>query len=165
MALGDTVILDNAAVWVGSGATADTNISGYVAQAMLSFQHIETPTPHTFGQAGQVTSISSHYTVTVTLDLITDGYDSGELDKIFQDFMPGPLGAGRRGGFHRYRPHRSVRRFVAGWDGGGPCLHRGDCGVSVGPARRRAKSVKSFVRPAPSPGRATGRRRPPKWRL
>ena len=94
MALGDTVILDNAAVWVGSGATADTNISGYVAQAMLSFQHLEVPTPHTFGQSGQVTSISAHYTVTVTLDLITDGYDSGELDKIFQDFMPGPLGAG-----------------------------------------------------------------------
>ena len=92
MAEGGTLVLDNAEVWVGTSNTTTTKISGYVASAMLHFEHPEIPTAHTFGQAGQVTSVSEHYTVTVTLDLITDGYDDGELDRIMTAFMRPPLG-------------------------------------------------------------------------
>ena len=92
MAEGGTIVLDNAEVWVGDSNTTTTKISGYVASAMLHFEHPEIPTAHTFGQAGQVTSVSEHYTVTVTLDLITDGYDASELDRIITSFMRPPLG-------------------------------------------------------------------------
>ena len=92
MAEGGTIVLDNAEVWVGDSNTTTTKISGYVASAMLHFEHPEIPTAHTFGQAGQVTSVSEHYTVTVTLDLITDGYDASELDRIMTSFMRPPLG-------------------------------------------------------------------------
>ena len=92
MAEGGTLVLDNAEVWVGTSNTTTTKISGYVASAMLHFEHPEIPTAHTFGQLGQVTSVSEHYTVNVTLDLITDGYDAAELDRIMTSFMRPPLG-------------------------------------------------------------------------
>ena len=96
MAAGDTWILDNAEVMVGATA-ADQDISGYVASAMVHLEHPEVPTPHTFGQAGQRTTVSGHYTVTVTLDLITDNFDAGSLDRIFRAFMKPPFGASTSG--------------------------------------------------------------------
>ena len=89
-------ILDDAFVQVGA-TSADEDISGFCAQAMVSIQNTEVPTPHTFGQDGQVTTVSSHYTVTVTLDLVTDNYSAGQLDKIFRAFMRPPMGASTTG--------------------------------------------------------------------
>ena len=94
-----TWILDDANVLVGA-TTADEDISGFCAQAMVSIQHIEVPTPHTFGQSGQVTTVSDHYTVTVTLDLVTDNYSAGQLDRIFRAFMKPPLGSSTTGEAH-----------------------------------------------------------------
>ena len=41
-------ILDDAFVQVGA-TSADEDISGFCAQAMVSIQNTEVPTPHTFG--------------------------------------------------------------------------------------------------------------------
>ena len=89
-------ILDDAHVMVGA-TSADEDISGFCAQAMVSITNTEVPTPHTFGQDGQVTTVSSHYTVQVTLDLITDNYSAGQLDRIFRAFMRAPMGSSTNG--------------------------------------------------------------------
>lgn len=97
MAQGDTIFLSDSDIWVGaafgtSGQGIDKQISGYVATGMLHLEHPEVPTPHLFGLLGQQTSVSPHYSASMTLDLITDGWAAGGLDDIITSHMRPPLG-------------------------------------------------------------------------
>lgn len=110
MAFGDTYVYDNAGIWLAQvnsgGATAIVanswrNISGFVAQAMVAINWVETSTPHTFGVSGAVRATSQHYDVAVTLDLVTDNYGAvgsaaapAGLNEIFRRHMRPPLGSG-----------------------------------------------------------------------
>ena len=105
MAFGETFTYDNAAIFTAQLATggtaipaedgaAWTDISGYVAQAMVAVNHVVTPTPHTFGLKGAIHAVSDHYDVAVTMDLVTDNFGTAGLDAIFRAYLPGPIGTG-----------------------------------------------------------------------
>ena len=87
MALGDVIVLDDAAVdWGG------TDISAALAMAKIMVQHVVVETPHTFGKPAAVVKTSKRYTWQVDMLFITDGYAAAELDGIVTAVMLPPLG-------------------------------------------------------------------------
>lgn len=93
MALGDVTTLDDPSVSVGG-----TDISDAVASCQFRFTYRLVEVPNTFGAAGPRRRASEKYDFQVTLDVITDGFDAGELDKVMTALMPAPLGASTTGG-------------------------------------------------------------------
>ena len=85
--MADPISLDTMTVTLGG-----TDISQWVAQADLTVMHVETGVPITLGNLGPRRRVSAKYDWTLMLDLVSDGWDSGDLDYIVSQLMPPPLG-------------------------------------------------------------------------
>ena len=107
--MADPISLDSPSITLGG-----TDISQWVATANLTVTHTTTGVPNTWGNDGPRRRVGDKYDFQLELDLVSDGWDAGDLDAIVTALMPSPSGIQHdrrgRGGSDEARQWGGCRR-------------------------------------------------------